>query len=157
MGMQGMAPPPPGVPWPRGIAPGGMGGMGAQGSGMGAQGGMMGGSHMGPGGMMYGMQNGPMGGQMMRGGAAAGGGAGQSGRGGGGAAYEATYNVMPASQLELDARAYDKPLLEKSDAHLQLLQALMKVGDWDHAVLLLDWLQVGRGGWSWPIRTRDLF
>lgn len=154
-GMQGMGPsmgpPPPGAPWQRGMVPGGPMGMGMQGMG-----GMMGGApHMGPGGMMYGMQNGPMGnmsgqqmGGAMRGGPSTGGasGAGQSTRplgAGGGADYQATYNVMPASQLELDARGYDKALLEKGDSHLQLLQALMKVGVWQHALLMLEWLQVG--------------
>lgn len=146
-GMSNMAPPPPGAPWQRGMVPGAPMGMGMQGMGgiMGAQ------QHMGPGGMMYGMQNGPMGAmgsQMMQGGMRGGAAAGASGVGplgrpsGGGADYQATYNVMPASQLELDARGYDKALLDKGDSHLQLLQALMRVGAWEHALLMLDWLQV---------------
>lgn len=154
-GMQGMGPsmgpPPPGAPWQRGMVPGGPMGMGMPGMGV-----MMSGPpHMGPGGVMYGMQNGPMssmGGQMAGGGMRGGPGtagassASQSARplgAGGGADYQATYNVMPASQLELDARGYDKPLLDKTDSHLQLLQALMRIGDWEHALLMLDWLQVG--------------
>lgn len=155
-GMQGMGsgmgPPPPGIPWQRGMVPGapmGMGGM----QGMGGPGMMAGPPHLAPGGMMYGMQNGPMGGmgtgQMgggMRGaGSTAAGGVGtaaQSSRPSGGADYQATYNVMPASQLDLDARGYDRSLLDKNDSHLQLLQALMRVGDWEHALLMLDWLQV---------------
>eukprot|EP00878_Enallax_costatus_P021348 GHUV01022597.1.p1 GENE.GHUV01022597.1~~GHUV01022597.1.p1 ORF type:complete len:618 (+),score=120.07 GHUV01022597.1:691-2544(+) len=150
----GMGPPPPGVPWQRGIVPGGPMGMGGM-QGMGGPNMMAGPPYMAPGGMLYGMQNGPMGGmsasQMMGGGVRGLGGgvsaAPQAVRppGGGGADYQATYNVMPASQLDLDARAYDRALLEKGDSHLQLLQALMRVGDWEHALGMLEWLQKCHG------------
>jgi hypothetical protein len=49
---------------------------------------------------------------------------------------------MPAAQLELDAHSMDRPLLDGSAGHLQLLAALMKAGDWEHALLMLDWMQV---------------
>eukprot|EP00882_Tetradesmus_deserticola_P024929 GHRQ01027297.1.p1 GENE.GHRQ01027297.1~~GHRQ01027297.1.p1 ORF type:complete len:443 (+),score=191.01 GHRQ01027297.1:63-1331(+) len=52
---------------------------------------------------------------------------------------------MPAAQLELDARAMDRPLLDGSAGHLQLLLSLMKAGDWRHAVLMLDWMQAVLG------------
>jgi hypothetical protein len=45
--------------------------------------------------------------------------------------------------FDLDAKQWDRPLLEASSSpHLQLLLALMKVGDWEHALLVLQWLQV---------------
>jgi hypothetical protein len=49
---------------------------------------------------------------------------------------------MPAAQLELDAHSMDRPLFDGSVGHLQLLAALMKAGDWEHALLMLDWMQV---------------
>uniref|UniRef100_A0A383V3G1 Uncharacterized protein n=1 Tax=Tetradesmus obliquus TaxID=3088 RepID=A0A383V3G1_TETOB len=124
--------------------PGGYGGMQQQ-----QQGGMQGnGAMMGMGGgqmqPMQGGMRGGMGGPMMMGAAAAAGGAvgGSAARGGaGGAGYSASYSVMPAAQLELDAHSMDRPLLDGSAGHLQLLAALMKAGDWQHALLLLDFMQ----------------
>jgi hypothetical protein len=49
---------------------------------------------------------------------------------------------MPAAQLELDAHSMDRQLLDGSAGHLQLLLALIKAGDWEHGLLMLDWLQV---------------
>jgi hypothetical protein len=49
---------------------------------------------------------------------------------------------MPAAQLELDAHSMDRQLLDGSSGHVQLLLAVMKAGDWEHALLMLDWLQV---------------
>jgi hypothetical protein len=49
---------------------------------------------------------------------------------------------MPAEQLELDAHSMDRQLMDGGSGHLQLLLALMKAGDWEHALLMLDWLQV---------------
>ncbi|KAF8061139.1 THO2 [Scenedesmus sp. PABB004] len=143
----------PGGAWPRGqpppMLPGGVH------HGMPGPGGPMGGGMMmpgGPGGAMGGGGAGMGGGGLPpRGGS--GGGAlpppapaprgGPGGGAGGAAAYEATYNVMPASQLELDARPYDRPLLGEpgGSPHLALLGALLRGGDWGHALLMLDWLQ----------------
>lgn len=146
--------PPPGMPMPGHAMAGGGMAMGGPPGGM-YQGGMMqngpagGGSGMmmGGGGMMRGGGGAAGGGMMPPPGAAAagasGGGGARGGVGGSGSeAYAAVYNVMPASQLELDARAYDKSLLDGSNSHLQLLLAMMKVGDWEHAMLMLDYLQV---------------
>eukprot|EP00775_Hariotina_reticulata_P014578 gene14578-14707_t len=48
--------------------------------------------------------------------------------------------------FDLDAKQWDRPLLEiSSSPHLQLLLALMKVGDWEHALLVLQWMQVVLG------------
>jgi hypothetical protein len=54
------------------------------------------------------------------------------------------YNIMPAEDLMLDARHYDKQLLDPSCGQLQLLRALMQADAWEAAVLMLQWLQVCR-------------
>jgi hypothetical protein len=51
---------------------------------------------------------------------------------------------MPAEDLMLDARQYDKQLLDPTCGQLQLLRALMQVDAWEAAVLMLQWLQVCR-------------
>eukprot|EP00879_Flechtneria_rotunda_P007309 GHRR01007667.1.p1 GENE.GHRR01007667.1~~GHRR01007667.1.p1 ORF type:complete len:1185 (+),score=472.31 GHRR01007667.1:1197-4751(+) len=144
-----MQPPPPVGPpgaFQRGLAPvmgpgpSGMIGSGMRGDwGPGSQPGVL-----GPAGMTNGLvSGGPMGSAPSAGGM---GGSSKSGAtaasgAAGGAAYEASYNVMSASQLEFDARPYDRQLLDGSTDHLQLLLALMKGGDWEHAMLMLEWLQ----------------
>jgi hypothetical protein len=101
----------------------------------------MGGMGVMPGGMRGSVTGGNMGGSVMM--TSAGGAGGLGSRGGGsGAVYSATYSVMPADQLELDAHSMDRQLMDGSSGHLQLLLALMKAGDWEHALLMLDWLQV---------------
>jgi hypothetical protein len=49
----------------------------------------------------------------------------------------------PAEDLALDARQYDKQLLDPKAGQLQLLVALMQVNAWDAAMLMMQWLQVG--------------
>lgn len=94
-----------------------------------------------------------MGGQGMSGGMAQPGApsGGARGSGGGGPAGQAAaaaaapaqqYNIMPAGDLVLDARQYDKQLLDPKSGQLQLLGALMQVEAWEAAVLMLQWLQV---------------
>lgn len=88
------------------------------------------------------------GGAMTQAGAAGGG---ARGSGGGQAAQpaaaaaavqETRHNIMPAQDLVLDARQWDRQLLDPSCGQLQLLRALMQVDAWEAAGLMLQWLQV---------------
>jgi hypothetical protein len=57
-------------------------------------------------------------------------------------AANTTYNALPSEYLVLDAREYDKQLMDPSSGQLQLLGALMQVDAWEAAELMLQWLQV---------------
>lgn len=63
------------------------------------------------------------------------------------AVQETRHNIMPAQDLVLDARQWDRQLLDPSCGQLQLLRALMQVDAWEAAGLMLQWLQVS-GDWT---------
>lgn len=112
---------------------GGPGGGGHYPGGMGGPGGAMGGGPLASGGARG---SGGGGGSAAAGAAAAAGGSSEA------AAMRTQYNIMPAEDLVLDAREWDKQLLDPQCGQLQLLGALMRVAAWDSAVQMLQWLQV---------------
>jgi hypothetical protein len=61
-------------------------------------------------------------------------------------AAQSLYNALPSEYLVLDAREYDKQLMDPGSGQLQLLGALLQVDAWDAAELMLQWLQVGSQG-----------
>jgi len=115
----------------------------------GAPGGGMGGGHYGAPGTGGGPGMGGAGGMGGPGGVSGGSNRGSGGGAGvpagGGDAASRQYNIMPAEDLVLDAREWDRQLLDPQGGQLQLLHALMQVEAWEAAVLMMQWLQVRLG------------